>query len=777
MNRTLDPGRRDGPTRVAGRRTEPSRVARRDFLRCAFAGSSGLVLGLVLGVPGAALGEVVKPKGAADGKGAPTGSGAAAPPSAASSASAEFAPSVFIRIDASGPVRIVSKQPEIGQGVKTALPMVIAEELDVDWKDVVVVQGDLDTAYGRQIAGGSTSTPNNYEDFRRLGATARAMLVAAAAQMWSVSVAECSTAHGNVEHRKSGRRLRYGQLATAAAKLPVPAAASVTLKNPRDFKLLGSRQPGVDNLAIVTGKPLYGLDVQLPGMRVAVYVKCPVFGGAVKSANLAEVKGLPGVVDAFVVEAAGDLNGLQPGVAIVAESTWAAFRARERLKVTWDERAGTGQSWKAFATRAAELGIKPGAQTLRKDGDIASALGRAAHTVSATYTYPFIAHAPLEPQNCTARVQGNKIEVWAPTQNPGGARDALVSLLGFDREAITLHITRSGGAFGRRLSSDFILEAAAIARQVPAPVKLVWTREDDLQHDHYRGGGFHFLRGGVDAAGRLTAWHDHFVTFGNAGRVGAGGNLSGDEFPGRWVEHCLLEQSAIDCGIPMGWWRAPGSNVFSWVVQSFVDELAHAAGHDPLEFRLGLLGSGDEISATRGGGPYSIARMRKVLTTAAERAGWGGKLPRGRGRGIAFQLAHRGYVAQVAEVTVSPAGKLTVDRVVVVADVGAQILNLSGAEAQVQGSVVDGLGALMFQGLDIDGGRIVQSNFDDYPMLGITDAPKRIDVHFLRSDNPVTGLGEPALPPLAPAVCNAIFAATGTRVREMPLAKTDLSWR
>jgi isoquinoline 1-oxidoreductase beta subunit len=743
----------------------PISPSRRGFLRAGAAGA--LVIGM-------GPGGVLAAKNAAS--------------AAAADANASFAPNVFIRIGTDGVVTLVSKQPEIGQGIKTSLPMVIAEELEIDWKDVRIVQGDLDPAYGSQGAGGSTSTPTNYNDFHRLGATARTILVQAASQSWGVPVSECRAAHGAVHHTPSGRKLGYGALVPAAAKLPLPEAAQVQLKDPAGYTLLGTRIGGVDNAAIVSGKPLFGIDVQLPGMLYAAYAKCPVFGGKPVSFNQAAIKAMPGVKDAFIVEGTANLNGLRPGVAIVATSTWAAFRARRALEVSWDEGEGSTHSWAGFAKQAEAAAGKPGTTALRQDGDVRAALAGAAKTVEASYRYPFISHASMEPQNCTAlfKPADGTFELWAPTQNPGAGQALVSATFGIPKEKIQLHIIRSGGGFGRRLSSDFIVEAAAIAQKVNAPVKLTWTREDDLQHDHFRAGGFHHLRGGVDAQGKLVAWHNHFVTFAN--RVeregksilqpGSGGSLSGDEFPGRWLANCLLEQTALECRIPMGPWRAPGSNVFSWVFHSFIDELAHAGGRDPVEFRLELLGDKDTIPGTgERGQPYSVARMRNVLKEVAEKSGWGRrKFARGQGAGVAFHFSHRGYVAEVAEVTVSKAGELTVDRVVVVTDIGAQIVNLSGAENQVQGSVIDGLSTLLHPELDIEGGRVVQSNFHEYKLLRMPQTPPRIDIHFLKTDYPVTGLGEPVLPPLAPAVCNAIFAATGKRVRELPLGKTDLSW-
>jgi isoquinoline 1-oxidoreductase beta subunit len=741
-------------------------ASRRDFLRKSTLAGGGLVLGLYLDVADSATKHVAKPSAIAE-----TG---------------EFKPNAFIHISTNGTITLISKQPEIGQGIKTSLPMVIAEELEVNWKDVVIVQGDLDPVYGSQSAGGSRSTPTNYEEFHRLGATARTMLIQAAAETWIVPAAELVAHDSAVLHPATGRHLSYGQLVAKAATLAVPVPESVKLKDPKDFKLLGTRIGGVDNPGIVTGKPLFGIDVKLPGMLYAVYEKSPAFGGKVVSANLDKIKALPGVRDAFVIKGGTDLKGLLPGVAIVADSTWAAFSARKQLEVIWDEGSVAAESWAGFTAQAKQRSTQPGIETLRRDGDVNVAFEKADKTVAAAYSYPFISHASIEPQNCTAWYKDGAIEIWAPTQNPEAGQKVVTETLGIAKDKITLHITRSGGGFGRRLIPDYIIEAAAIAQHLTVPVKLTWTREDDLRHDQYRAGGFHFLRGGLNDKGKLIAWHNHFVTFANkvikngktSVEVGSGANLSGDEFPGRWVENCLLEQSPLECGIPMGPWRAPRSNVLAWVFHSFIDELAHAAGRDPLEFRLEILGEKGFIPGTgEQGVPYDVNRMKHVLQHVAEKAEWGKKtLPRGQGQGIAFHFSHRGYIAQVAEVTVSKAGKLKVDRVVVSTDIGAQIVNLSGAENQVQGSVIDGLSALMFQELNIEKGRIVQSNFGDYPLLRIADAPTQVDVHFLKTDFPVTGLGEPALPPLAPAVCNAIFAATGKRVRELPLLRTDLSW-
>ena len=726
-------------------------VDRRSFLRLSAIVGGGLALGVFSSGADAAETAAVSPAG-----GAPA-------------TQPEFSPNAFIRISPEGRITIVSARPEVGQGIKTSLPMVIAEELDVDWREVQVVPAPLDPIYGAQWAGGSTSTPTSYTMMRQLGAAARAMLVAAAAQQWGVEPSSCATEAGHVVHEATQRRSAYRDLVARAAMLPVPALDSVALKDPKDFKLLGRRISGVDNPAIVTGQPLFGIDQQVPGMVHAVYAKCPVFGGRILSANVDELRRLPGVLDAFVVEGTDELLGLMPGVAIVARSTWAAMSARQQLKATWDEGPHAGDSWAGFAARAAELGPQKGAKVLRSDGDAEAALARG-KPVEAFYRYPFLSHANLEPQNCTAIVQGDRAEFWSPTQSPDSGRKMVSKLLGIPELKISVTITRIGGGFGRRLSNDYMVEAAVIAQRVGKPVKLTWTREDDMQHDHYRPGGFHHLRAGLDATGRIAGWRHHAITFGQteSGRPGSGGGLNPNEFPARFLEHFRSEQTILPCRIPMGPWRAPGSCVFAWVIQSFIDELAHAAGADPVEFRLQLL-------AGRREGDYDAARMTAVVRKVAELADWGKPLPRGRGRGIAFHFSHRGHVAQVAEVTVSQAGELRVDRVVSVCDVGSQIVNLSGAENQVEGSIVDGLSAAWLQELDLKQGRIVQENFTDYPLLTMAQVPE-IECHFLPSNNPPTGLGEPALPPLAPAVCNAIFAATGKRIRELPFTRTDLSW-
>ncbi|MBX3278427.1 MAG: xanthine dehydrogenase family protein molybdopterin-binding subunit [Acidobacteria bacterium] len=692
-------------------------------------------------------------------------------------------PANFISIASNGLVTIASKNPETGQHALNMLPMLIAEELDVDWKDVKIVRAGVDNKYGSQFTGGSIATPSNWEPMRQVGGAARQMLIAAAAQTWGVAAMECSTASGRVVHRATNRSLGYGELASTAATMPVPDFRSLKLKDPKDYKIIGTTTRDVENKEIITGKPIFGIDVTLPGMLYAVYQKTPVFGGRAVNANLDAVKAMKGVRQAFIVDGKplpsnfpnylNDDPGLEAGVAIVADSWWAAQSARAKLEVKWDEGKWGTLNSEDIAKKAGELSRQTPARTLRKDGDVEAVYKRSdVKVVESPYTFPFIAHAPLEPQNCTAHFKDGKLEIWSTTQTPQIGRTILSRVFGIPEKDITIHMVRGGGGFGRRLYNDYMCEAAWISKTVGAPVKLLWTREDDMQHDYYRAGGFQYLKGAVDKDGKLIAWQDHFIGYGEGETFTHSGQIDGNEFPSRFVPNFLMQSTVMPLGLKTGALRAPRSNVYSWVFQSFIDELAHAAGKDPLQFRLELLGNAPPKGTQ---GVMDAERMIGVVKLAAEKSGWGRRtLPKGTALGTGFHYSHRGYFAEVAEVTVSADKKIKVNKVWVAGDIGSQIINPGASENLTQGAVIDGISE-MLQEISLKNGRVVQSNFHDHPMLRMSQAPP-VEVHFLKSDNTPTGLGEPALPPILPAIANAIFSATGERIRTLPITKHGFSF-
>lgn len=701
----------------------------------------------------------------------------------------DLVPEAFIQIAPDGVITIAAKSAEIGQGVKTMLPMLIAEELDADWTTVRVEQADLnELRYGGQGAGGSTSTPNNWLPMRRLGAAYRQMLIAAAAQKWSVPAAECTTEPNTVLHKPSGRSLQYCELAADASKLDPPKLQSVRLKDPSTFRIIGKPQANVDNHAIVTGKPIFGIDVTVPGMLHAVIEKCPVFGGKVKSANLDPVKALSGVRQVFVIEgtlrtlsSAGSDPGIEPGVAILADTWWQAQSARKSLKVDWDLGPGATQSSEKLATKAAELLKTAPHHTLRAYGDVDSALSSATKVVQATYAYPFITHGTLEPQGTTASFKDGKLEIWTTSQSPSGGRATVSRALNIPDSSITVHLCRTGGGFGRRLSNDYMVEAAWLAREAKVPVKLLWSREDDIAHDCYRPGAWHGMKAAIDPAGKITAWRQHMATFGEGTRTASSAEIGATEFPSGRVPNYGLHVSLQPLLLRTGPLRAPGHNAYSFVIQSFLDEIAAAAGRDPLQVRLELMGATPaplpepEAGRRRVTDTLNPERMRGVLELVAEKSNWATrKSGSGHGFGLACHYCHAGYFAEVAEVSVDASNRITVRHVWAAGDVGSQIVNPSGAAAQVEGSIVEGM-SQMQQEITLVEGRVQQTNYHQHPLLRLRQTPA-IEIFWKKTDYPPTGLGEPALPPVLGAIGNAVFAATGKRIRTLPLSRSGFSF-
>ncbi len=725
-------------------------LARRDFVKLGAAAAGGLLVSFCLPVR-------TRAAGAGD----------------AASAGA-WRPNAFIEIGPDGAVTITAPCPDMGQGVRTSLPLLIAEELEVEWARVRVVQADFGERYGDQDVGGSTAISEHWLPLRTAGAVARQALINAAANRWSVTPASCRAELGAVIHDGTRRRVAYGELVSAAAAMPVPSEAP--LKHPSSFTLIGKRAPHVDAPAIVAGAARYGIDTRMAGMLYASLERAPVFGATVKSVDATAALATPGVrrvvtLDPANVDARVAL--ITHSVAVVADNTWAAMRGRAALRITWAEGTGVAESTDAIRATFATLVKKPG-KRLRNDGDVDAVFASSAKVVEAMYEVPFLAHVPMEPMNCVAHVHDGLCEIWAPTQVPSDAAARAGRMLGIGRDKVTVHVTRLGGGFGRRLETDYVVEAVLLAKELGVPVQVLWTREDDVRHDFYRPMGRFRMRGALDAGGRVVAWSEHLV---NTSRrdtwrpiVTAPSEESEvypDDFPAAHVPNLRVEYTPVQSRIPRGPWRSTLNSANAFALQSFIDEMAHAAGKDPLAFRLELIGDPRVLPYGGHGGPrYDTGRLRAVLALAAERAGWGTALPKGHGRGIAGAFVFGSYAAHVAEVSVT-GNDITVHRVVVAVDCGIAV-NPAGVEAQAEGGTLDGLGAALFGKITAHRGRIDQSNFHDYRMLRMRDAPP-VEVHIVTSQAPPSGMGEIAVPTIAPAVANALFSATGKRVRELPL--------
>lgn len=716
--------------------TDAALVSRRSFLVASLAGSAALTLdaSVVLG--------------------------AAAPGTPAEVLNA------FVRINADNTVTIGAKNPEIGQGVKVMLPMLIAEEMDLVWDQVRIEQADADEKrYGPQVAGGSTATPRNWIPMRQVGAAAREMLVMAAAARWGVDPATLSTANGTVLQVSSGKSATYASLARDAAAQTPPELAKVTLKDPSAFRIIGTSKRGVDVPRILKGERLFGIDTRLPGMVHGAIVKCPAHGGTVASFDDAAVRVIPGVRGVVAVNSGYVPEGQNDTLVIVADSWWKASKAREKLVVKWNDAEVAGFSTAGYEADAARL-IGGAPQTsVFKAGDPDGALAKAAKVVTADYEYPFLAHAPLEPQNCTGLFRDGKLELWAPSQAPAGGRAETAKLCGLSPDDLTIHMTRIGGGFGRRLMNDYMVIAGQVAKAMPGvPVKVLYDRTDDFRHDFYRPAGWHRLTAGLDAKGDLVALKDHFATFGTDGKPIRAAQMAPAEYPAPVVPNVDLGVSYMATNLATGWLRAPSSNAMAFVFQSFLDEVAEAAGMDLPELMRRTLGPAREIEGERS--KFHTGRARGVIDAVCKAAGWKG---REKGRGFGFYYSHLGYFAEIVDISMAD-GAIRVDKVWVAGDIGAHIINPLNALNQAHGCVIEGLGqAMIGQKIVQEAGVVTAENFGDFALMRIDAAPREIAVEFVKTDFPPTGLGEPALPPVIPALANAIYSLTGKRHRRLPL--------
>jgi isoquinoline 1-oxidoreductase beta subunit len=694
---------------------------------------------------------------------------------------------LYVRIEPDNRVIIGAPQTEIGQGVNTSLPMMVAEELDVDWAQVSVEQMPLmirrdgegyTWVHYPQGAGGSNSVIDGWQILRDAGARARQMLVAAAAARWKVPVEACTTASGVVFHKASGRKLSYGAVAAAAAKLPEPTTAP-KLKARGDYRILGKPTRNAQACAIVTGREVYGVDAEMPGMLHAVVLRAPQFDAQIEAIDDAAARAVKGVKHIVRLDGpkAGEPHApiIASGVAVVADTQWAAMKGREALKVTWSKSPWASESTEASRAEMERL-LKGRGQIVNNDGDVDGALKKAKRVVERTYEVPYVSHATLEPQNCIAHVRADGVDIIAPTQSPGGASRIANTITGIDRDKIKVTFTRIGGGFGRRLESDYVAEAVMISKEVKAPVRVFWTREDDLAHDFYRPNGMHHMVAGVGSDHKIVAWKHRLATAGkNVRRAGVKpediwqADFYGTGYPAKLVANFQREYFLVPSGAPRRSWRAPGHTANAFAVQSFIDELAHELKQDPLTFQLALLGKGDQdLPYPTADEPFNPSRMVGVLTLAAVKAGWGGALPKGRGRGIAGHYTFTSYCAHVVDVTVAADGALSVDRVVSAIDCGFAV-NPLGVRAQVEGGINDALSTALGQAITIKDGAVVERNFDTYRMMRIDQSAKQIEVHIVDSPRDPSGVGEPPVPPFAPALCNAIFAATGKRIRRLPI--------
>jgi len=675
----------------------------------------------------------------------------------------------YVHVKPDGKISLIVAKSEMGQGIKTGLAMILAEEAEVDFNSVSVDQADTrPDLYAHMGTGGSGSTMENFTPLRRAGATVRDLMITAAAQKWNVPKKECEAKKGTVTHQKSGRTATYGELVEAAMKLPVPDQEKVELKDEADFAIIGHSTPRVDVPAKVNGSAGFGLDVRVPDMLYAVIARCPTFGGKAANYDAAKAKSVAGVRDVFEIPALGADRFTAGGVVVIADSTWAAMKGRDALGVTWDRGRAASETSEGMFAALREAAHKPG-KRVRNDGDVDKVLSNGAKKIDIVYELPLLAHATMEPMNITAHVRGSEAEVWAPTQSPDWVQGTVAQVLGLKPEKVAVHTTFLGGGFGRRYMADFPAEVAQIAKQVGKPVQLVWSREDDMMHDFYRPATCHRMQGAVDAKGRPLAWYHTMASTSIKGYWDPKADAAEDEFGGTKqmpyaIPNVRLDYNDVASAVPRAWWRSVENSFNGFVVESFVDELAVAAGKDPYEFRRGLLVTPANWKA-KSDDDLNPARLRGVLELVATKAGWGKPLPKGSGRGIAAFFSFGSYFAEVAEVTVN-GNNFKIDRIVAAVDCG-QIVNPESVRSQTEGAIIYGLSAALKNEITIKDGAVEQTNFDAYDPIRINEAPP-VEVYLTKSKENPGGMGEPGLPPAAPAVANAIYAACGQRLRKMP---------
>jgi isoquinoline 1-oxidoreductase subunit beta len=687
----------------------------------------------------------------------------------------------WIHVSPANQVTLIVGKSEMGQGIMTALPMILAEELSLDWKVVRIQQAPTDPAIYNLGTGGSGSVAGSWLPLRRAGAAAREMFITAAAQHWNVNPDTCVAKDGGILHGARKNFLTYGALADAAAKLPVPDFHTVPLKNSADFTIVGHDTRRYEGIEKVNGAAKFGIDSRVPGLQYAVIARCPIFGGKLKSFEAAKAKAIPGVSDVFPIDPVGSSAFTAGGVVVIANNSWAAMQGRKALQISWEEGPHAAESSDTLRQQFLANADQPG-KVIRNDGDADAAILSATKKVDVHYEFPFAAHATMEPMNCTVHIRSDGAEAWVPTQAPQWAQEVLATVSGLPRESVIVHTTLMGGGFGRRYMGDFVMEAAQVAKVTHKPVMVLWTREDDMQHDFYRPASYHHLSGALDANGNLIAWK-HFQT---STSIDAMWSAKGKETPENsefatavfipyHTPNYRIEYIVAQSGVPRAWWRSVEHSTSGFVVESFVDELAAAAAADPLAFRLRLIGEDRTIpdfSNPKEGRPLLTSRLKGVLHLAAEKAGWGKPLPRGHAQGIASYYSFESYTACVAEVSVENR-TIKVHRLVYAVDCGRPI-NPEGVAAQVEGAAIYGLSAALYDAITIRGGRVEQSNFNDYAMPRIADTPQT-EVHVVRSDEEPTGIGEPGLPVVVPAICNAVFAAAGKRLRRLPIRNEDLA--